>query len=95
MQNWIRVHTQFCLLHSPKTANDMLTFTLDMKGINVSGGSACTSGSNQGSHVIRALGPWTADYQPVRVSFSKFNTKDCAEGFLSAVREIYAVQQEA
>jgi len=79
----------------PKTDNDMLTFTLDMKGINVSGGSACTSGSNQGSHVIRALGPWTADYQPVRVSFSKFNSKDCADGFLSAVREIYAVQQEA
>lgn len=78
----------------PKTDNDMLTFTLDMKGINVSGGSACTSGSNQGSHVIRALGEWTADYQPVRVSFSKFNTMDCAEGFLSAVREIYAVQQE-
>lgn len=79
----------------PKTENDMLTFTLDMKGINVSGGSACTSGSNQGSHVIRSLGEWTADYQPVRVSFSKFNTKECAEGFLNAVREIYAVKQEA
>jgi len=79
----------------PKTENEMLTFTLDMKGINISGGSACTSGSNQGSHVIRALGDWTADYQPVRVSFSKFNTKECAEGFLNAVREIFAVKQEA
>jgi cysteine desulfurase len=74
----------------PKTDNDMLTFTMDMKGVNVSGGSACTSGSNQGSHVIRALGEWTADYQPVRVSFSKFNTKDCAEGFLNVLRELYA-----
>jgi len=79
----------------PKSNNDMLTFSLDMKGINVSGGSACTSGSNQGSHVIRALGDWTSEYQPVRVSFSKFNTKECAEGFLNAVREIYAVQEEA
>jgi cysteine desulfurase len=73
----------------PNTGNDMLTFTMDMKGINVSGGSACTSGSNQGSHVIRALGEWTSDYQPVRVSFSKFNTKDCAEGFLNALKELY------
>ena len=79
----------------PKSNNDMLTFSLDMKGINVSGGSACTSGSNQGSHVIRALGDWTSEYQPVRVSFSKFNTKECAEGFLNAVREIYAVEKEA
>lgn len=74
----------------PNTGNDMLTFTMDMKGINVSGGSACTSGSNQGSHVIRALGEWTSGYQPVRVSFSKFNTKDCVEGFLSALKELYA-----
>ena len=74
----------------PKTENDMMTFSLDMKGINVSGGSACTSGSNQGSHVIRALGSWTADYQPVRVSFSKFNTEDCVDAFLDAVKEIYA-----
>jgi hypothetical protein len=39
--------------------------------------------------VIRALGEWTSDYQPVRVSFSKFNTKDCAEGFLNALKELY------
>jgi len=74
----------------PKTNNDMLTFSFDIKGISVSGGSACTSGSNQGSHVIRALGDWTADYQPVRVSFSKFNTEECINRFLGALREIYA-----
>jgi cysteine desulfurase len=74
----------------PKTDNDMLTFSFDIKGISVSGGSACTSGSNQGSHVIRALGEWTKEYQPVRVSFSKFNTEDCIEGFLGALKEIYA-----
>ncbi|MEL0146772.1 MAG: aminotransferase class V-fold PLP-dependent enzyme, partial [Schleiferiaceae bacterium] len=73
----------------PKSANDMLTFSFDMKGINVSGGSACTSGSNQGSHVIRALGDWTSNYQPVRVSFSKFNTEDCVDAFLNVLEEIY------
>ena len=74
----------------PKTDNDMLTFSFDIKGISVSGGSACTSGSNQGSHVIRALGDWTAEYQPVRVSFSKFNTEKCIEGFLGALKELYS-----
>jgi cysteine desulfurase len=78
----------------PKGHNDMLTFSLDMKGINVSGGSACTSGSNQGSHVIRALGPWTEDYQPVRVSFSKFNTEACVQSFLQAVKDIYTSEPE-
>ena len=75
----------------PKTGNDMLTFSFDMKGISVSGGSACTSGSNQGSHVLRGLGAWTEDYQPVRVSFSKFNTQDCVTGFIQALEEIYAI----
>jgi selenocysteine lyase/cysteine desulfurase len=36
------------------------------------------------------LGEWTTAYQPVRVSFSKFNTKDCVEGFLNALKELYA-----
>jgi cysteine desulfurase len=78
----------------PKSKNEMLTFALDIKGVNVSGGSACNSGSNQGSHVIRSLGSWTADYQPVRVSMSKFNTKECADGFLNAVREICSAEVE-
>lgn len=77
----------------PKTENDLLTFSFDIKGISVSGGSACTSGSNQGSHVIRALGEWTSEYQPVRVSFSKFNTENCIEKFLGALKEIYKAPQ--
>lgn len=77
----------------PASSNDLLTFSFDIKGINVSGGSACTSGSNQGSHVIRSLGAWTADYQPVRVSFSKFNSEECVDKFLGALEEIYASPQ--
>lgn len=77
----------------PKTENDMLTFTFDIKGINVSGGSACNSGADTGSHVIRALGEWTSAYQPVRVSFSKFNSEKCVDKFLDVVREIYAPEK--
>ncbi|GAB3534418.1 cysteine desulfurase family protein [Pontibacter brevis] len=55
--------------------NEMLLFSLDINKISVSGGSACSSGANTGSHVLRAL-----DCDPergsVRFSFSKFNTPE-------------------
>ncbi len=54
---------------------DMLLFTLDIEGVACSGGSACSSGSNKGSHVLAELkkkneGP------NVRFSFSKNTTKE-------------------
>lgn len=55
----------------------MLLFNLDLKGIAASGGSACQSGSNKGSHVLAAiLGEEAAKQTSVRFSFSKFNTRD-------------------
>lgn len=53
---------------------EMLLFNLDMQGICASGGSACTSGAQQGSHVIRAINN-NPNQIPVRFSFSKYNTK--------------------
>ena len=55
----------------------MLLFSLDLKGIAVSGGSACQSGSNKGSHVLNAiLNEKEAMKTSVRFSFSKFITKE-------------------
>lgn len=55
--------------------SDMLLFNLDMAGICVSGGSACSSGANSISHVIQALYPEkAASVVPIRFSFSKHNT---------------------
>jgi len=54
--------------------NSMLLFKLDIKGIAVSGGSACNSGANQGSHVISKI--TDENIIPIRFSFSKFNTKE-------------------
>lgn len=52
----------------------MLLFNLDLKGIAVSGGSACQSGSNMGSHVLHTILPEKeAEKTSVRFSFSKFN----------------------
>lgn len=54
----------------------MLLFSLDLKGIAVSGGSACQSGSNKGSHVLNTiLNEKDALKTSVRFSFSKYNTK--------------------
>ena len=52
-----------------------LLFSLDIQGISASGGSACSSGSPQGSHVLEALGT-DPNRAAVRFSFSKFNSKD-------------------
>lgn len=60
----------------PKTEKtEMLLFNMDINGICVSGGSACSSGANQGSHVISAISDDDSRVA-VRFSFSKYNTKE-------------------
>ena len=54
---------------------EMLLMNLDMAGICASGGSACTSGAQKGSHVIQAIHP-DMKLIPIRFSFSKHNTKE-------------------
>ena len=54
---------------------DMLLFHLDIAKISVSGGSACSSGTSIGSHVLSSLNP-QATGAAVRFSFSKYNTKE-------------------
>jgi len=57
--------------------SEMLLFNLDMAGICVSGGSACTSGASSVSHVIKAIyNGRSADLVPIRFSFSRHNTKE-------------------
>ena len=53
--------------------NDMLLFNLDISGVSVSGGSACSSGSSIGSHVLAELNR-DQNRGAVRFSFSKNNT---------------------
>jgi len=60
----------------PKTEkSEMILFNLDINNICASGGSACTSGADQGSHVIRSINN-NPNQVTVRFSFSKFNTRD-------------------
>ena len=58
-------------LPSEKDAS-ILLFNLDLAGVYVSGGSACTSGSNKGSHVLTELGV-SPNNPSIRVSFSRLS----------------------
>lgn len=58
----------------PSPIGEMLLFKLDIDGICASGGSACSSGSDVGSHVLKAIGA-SRDRAAVRFSFCAKNTK--------------------
>jgi cysteine desulfurase len=67
----------------------MLLFNLDLKGIAVSGGSACQSGSNMGSHVLHEILPEKeAANTSVRFSFSKFNTMEELDYVVSSLKKL-------
>jgi len=72
----------------PKTdKSDMLLFNLDIHNVCASGGSACTSGVEKGSHVISAIAPGS-NQQTVRFSFSKYNTKEEVDQVIEKLKEI-------
>ena len=69
------LYTVLSVSFPPSANTDMLLLSLDIAGISASGGSACSSGSDTGSHVIQAL-----DQDPtrktIRFSFSHLNTRE-------------------
>ena len=72
----------------PKTEkSEMILFNLDIQHICASGGSACTSGADQGSHVIRAINN-NPNQVAVRFSFSKHNTKEEIDEAVSRLKEM-------
>ncbi|NBL64234.1 aminotransferase class V-fold PLP-dependent enzyme [Flavobacterium sp. NST-5] len=70
-----------------KTA--MILFNLDMKGIAVSRGSACQSGSIKPSHVLQEILPENEILKPsLRISFSHENTLEEIDFFVEALKAI-------
>jgi cysteine desulfurase len=65
---------------------EMLLVNMDLRGIAVSSGSACTSGSVQPSHVLLAMGldPATAR-ATIRFSFGKSNTEEDIDAVVTAL----------
>jgi cysteine desulfurase len=72
----------------PKTEkSEMLLFNLDISNICASGGSACTSGAEQGSHVIRAINN-NPNQVTVRFSFCKHNTTAEVDKVVALLKEM-------
>ena len=66
--------------------SEMLLFNLDINHICASGGSACASGAEQGSHVIRAINV-DPNQIAVRFSFSKHNNKEEIDWVVEKLKE--------
>ena len=67
---------------------EMLIYNLDIEGIACSGGSACSSGSNKGSHVLGALYPERPGAN-IRFSFSRYSTKEEVEHVVGVLKRIF------
>jgi cysteine desulfurase len=68
---------------------DTILIKLDLKGIAVSSGSACTSGSVQPSHVLKAIGyDDSSAKSSLRISFGRFNTEGDVDRLIEALKEI-------
>lgn len=72
----------------PHPLGSLLLFQLDMDGICVSGGSACSSGASTGSHVIAALNK-DPERISIRVSFSRNSTQSDIDALISSLKKHY------
>lgn len=73
---------------------EMLLFSLDIQGIAASGGSACSSGSDVGSHVLKAIGA-DSSRSHVRFSFSKFTTRHEVDRTIEVLKGIFIADKSA
>ena len=77
------------LLPVKRKTGGLFMFKLDMKGIACSKGSACQSGSETGSHVLREIQDnIDNDKVSLRFSFSIYNTKDEIDFVISQINEL-------
>jgi cysteine desulfurase len=68
--------------------SDLLLLHLDIAGISASGGSACSSGTDTGSHVLRALAP-NSNRKSIRFSFSHENSKAEVDYAIDKLKNLY------
>ena len=73
----------------PTEIASMLLFNMDIMGIACSGGSACTSGANTGSHVLAGIEA-PMDRPTIRFSFSRFTTKEEIDYAVDSLVSLYS-----
>lgn len=70
--------------------DEMLLYNFDIEGIAVSGGSACSSGSNTGSHVLKSINS-DMTKPSIRFSFSKYNTIEEIDYTINVIKELFMI----
>jgi cysteine desulfurase len=86
------LYTVLSVSFPPSPKSELLLLQLDIEGISASGGSACSSGAEAGSHVLTGIG---ADplRKTIRFSFSSNNTKQEIDMTVEKLKKIIAVKK--
>jgi cysteine desulfurase len=81
------LYTVLSVSFPPSPKADLILLNLDINGVAASGGSACSSGVDVGSHVLTGIGA-DPDRKAIRFSFSHYNTKAEADYTLERLKVI-------
>ena len=73
--------------------DEMFIYNLDIEGIAASSGSACSSGSIKGSHVLEYIGK-DMERPSTRFSFSKYNTKEEIDYTVNVIKELFSHKRQ-
>jgi len=84
------LYTVLNVLFPPSEQAEMMLFNLDIAGIAASGVSACTSGSNVGSHVLKGIGS-DMNRPSIRFSFCKNNKKEEIDYTVEKLKALFPI----
>lgn len=70
----------------------MLLFSMDLKGVACSGGSACSSGAVSGSHVLAGINS-DISRPNIRFSFSRYTTKEEVDYALQVIKDMFVLKK--
>ena len=86
------LYTVLSVSFPPSPKSELLLLNLDIMGISASGGSACTSGAEAGSHVLKAIGA-DPSRKTIRFSFSHHTSKDEIDQVIEKLKTIVVGKQ--
>jgi cysteine desulfurase len=88
------LYTVLSVSFPPSPRAELLLWNLDIAGISCSGGSACSSGAEGGSHVIQGI-RGDATRKTIRFSFSHYNTKSDIDFVIEKLKTLVTVRELA
>ena len=86
------LYTVLSVSFPPSDKSEMMLLHLDISGVSASGGSACSSGAEAGSHVLQAIGA-DSSRKAIRFSFSHENTVEEIDQVIEKLSTIVQVKQ--